>query len=213
MANRRMAPGCSLMYFHFWKIFCKSGICISKPALEMTLYIATRAMILWGGLGCTVSWDRNGLPEFQIFMGLIRESLVEDILHSCNFWRSQIFAFVSEESGLILVSFFRSCFTSGWCYHRYGLSDLGGEISPTFFQKRSHDFKDHFFLTSMHSACWCMRQSWLTWTFLPFLVKLKAGNIGLEPMSVGWFLKEAMGKNIPSLIIASLKLELKIVNP
>ena len=93
---------------------------------------------------CELAWGvqsvetEMALPEFQNFMGLILESLVEDILHSCHFWRSQMsnyplgsylggtgdwggdwgfrvgigflryFCFVSEESGLILVSFFLS---------------------------------------------------------------------------------------------------------
>ena len=180
MTNRRMDPDVVWCISIFERSFFKHGICIRKPALEMTLYITTRGMILWVGLGCTVSWDRNGLPEFQNFMGLIQESVVEDILHSCHFWRSQIFAFVSEESGLILVSFFffRGCFTSGWCYHRYGLSDLGETSHQFFFKKGVMILRIIFFLTLMHQQpVDFMRQSWLTTGhFSHFLVKLKAGK-------------------------------------
>lgn len=159
--------------------FLKHGICISKPALEMTLYITTRAMILWVGLGCT-EMDRNGLPEFQNFMGLIHESLVEDILHSCHFWRSQTFCLcVWRDMGWFWSLFFCQVMFYQWLVlPPLWPQRFRGDISPVFFQKRSHDFKDHFFShVDASTACWFHAAKLVdNWTFLPFLVKLKAGK-------------------------------------
>lgn len=204
------------MYFLFWKIFFNIGICISKPALEMTLYITTRGMILWVGLGCTVSWDRNGLPEFQIFMGLIHESLVEDILHSCHFWRSQTFALCLKRAGWFWSLFFCQVMFYQWLVlPPLWPQRFRGDISPVFFQKRSHDFKDHFFFSR-----WCINSLLIScgkagWQLdiSPIFGEAKGWKTSFWSLCQLDDFEVSNGKKIPSLIIASFKLDLKIVNP
>lgn len=199
------------MYFLFWKIFFKTwDLFLGNQHWK---WLCISPTVVWF---CELAWGvqlRQKWPAWMEFHG------------SRNPWLRIFFTAAIFEDPKILLCVWRERADFGlfFCqvmfYQWLVLPPLWpqrfrGDISPTL-KKRSHDLKDHFFLTLMHSACWFHASKLVeNWTFLPFLVKLKAGK-HLFSAYVSWMIFEgsAIGKNIPSLIIASLKLDLKIVNP